>query len=223
MDSLAEQMCSLGFPLTLYTHTETPRRPDGSFNPLPLTLRNFPKNWDRLWHRYCRMDPYYHACFNTSYVVEWQKIRRDGELCAVQKELCHYLEDIGMSQGITVPIHHHSGGFTAVSAINSMSDADWPRLFSQVSELVFVAAHRFHDKYFGLYASEHGENHTALLSARESEIIKWVANGETVPEIATILKRSPETVKYHIKNAYTKLGARNRGHAISQAAKLGLL
>ena len=88
---------------------------------------------------------------------------------------------------------------------------------------MFVTAHRFHDRYFGLYASEHGENHTALLSARESEIIKWVAYGKTVPEIAIILKRSPETVKYHVKNAYNKLGARNRSHAISQAAKLGLL
>jgi len=44
-----------------------------------------------------------------------------------------------------------------------------------------------------------------------------------VPEIAAILKRSPETIKYHFKNVYNKLGARNRGHAISQAAKLGLL
>ena len=47
--------------------------------------------------------------------------------------------------------------------------------------------------------------------------------GITVPGIAAILKRSPETVKYHVKNTYSKLGARNRGHAISQTAKLGLL
>jgi DNA-binding CsgD family transcriptional regulator len=223
MDALAEQMCSLGFPQTLYTHIDTPRQPDGKFNPLPLTIRNFPKNWDRLWHRYCRMDPYYHACFNTSYVVDWQKVRAESKLCPVQQEACHYLEDIGMNQGITVPIHHHGGGFTAVSAICSTSEADWPVLFRQVSELVFVTAHRFQNKYYGLYTSEHGEIQGGLLSARESEVIRWVAYGKTVPEIATILKRSPETIKYHVKNAYNKLGARNRGHAISQAAKLGLL
>jgi len=33
MDALAEQMCSFGFPQTLYTHIETPRQPDGAFNP----------------------------------------------------------------------------------------------------------------------------------------------------------------------------------------------
>ncbi|MBT5780409.1 MAG: LuxR family transcriptional regulator [Rhodospirillaceae bacterium] len=223
MDCLAEQMSSLGFPYTLYAHIETPRQPDGVFNPLPLTVRNFPNNWDRLWHRFCRMDPYYHACFDTSYVVDWQNVRAESELCAVQQEACLYLEDIGMNQGITVPIHHHGGGFSAVSAICSTSEADWPLLLRQASELVFVAAHRFQDNYYSLYSAEHGMGPCSLLTARESEVIKWVAYGKTVPEIAAILKRSPETVKYHVKNTYSKLGARNRGHAISQAAKLGLL
>jgi DNA-binding CsgD family transcriptional regulator len=86
-----------------------------------------------------------------------------------------------------------------------------------------VAAHRFQNKYFDLYAAEHGEDSNSLLSARESEVIKWLAYGKTVPVVAMILKRSPETIKYHIKNIYSKLGVCNRGHAISQAAKLGLL
>lgn len=223
MDSLSEKMSSLGFPLALYTHIDNPRRPDGNYNPLPLTVRNFPKNWDRLWHRYSRMDPYYHAAVNSSYVVDWQKVRAVDELCDVQHEACHYLDDVGISQGITVPIHHHGGGFTAVSAICATSETDWPLMFRQVSEQVFVTAHRFHDKYYGLYASENGEKQASPLSARESEVIRWVAHGKTVPEIATILERSPETIKFHVKNAYAKLGARNRGHAVSQAARLGLL
>ena len=223
MDVLAEQMCALGFPQTLYTHIDMPRQPDGAFNPLSLTLRNFPKNWDRLWHRYSRMDRYYHACFNTSYVVDWQKVRAVTEFCSAQQESCHYLEDIGLNQGITVPIHHHGGGFSAISAICSTSESEWPALFRQASELVFVALHRFQNKYFDLYAAEHGEDSNSLLSVRESEVIKWLAYGKTVPEVAMILKRSPETIKYHIKNIYSKLGVCNRGHAISQAAKLGLL
>ncbi len=160
-------MSSLGFPLALYTHIDNPRRPDGTYNPLPLTVRNFPKNWDRLWHRYSRMDPYYHAAINSSYVVDWQKIRARGELCDVQHEACHYLDDVGISQGITVPIHHHGGGFTAVSAICATSETDWPLMFRQVSEQVFVTAHRFHDKYYGLYVSENGEEQASPLSARE--------------------------------------------------------
>jgi len=169
------------------------------------------------------MDPYYHASMNTNYVVDWQKVRADNKLCAIQHESCRYLEDIGISQGITVPIHHHGGGFTAISAICSISESDWPILFRQTSELVFVTAHRFQSRYYGLYKSEHAEKRSSPLTARESEIIRWVAYGKTVPEIAAILKRSPETVKYHVKNAYNKLGAQNRGQAISQAAKLGLL
>lgn len=223
MDILAEKLSSLGFSYTLYTHIDCPRQPDGTFNPLPLSLRNFPKNWDRLWYRYNQIDPYYHASIETSYVVDWQKVKTCSELSATQKESCRYLEDFGISNGITVPIHHHGGGFSAVSAICSVSDADWTRMSRQVTEPVFVTAHHFHDKYYSLYASELGGNNTRLLSTRESEIMKWLAYGKTVPEIAMILRRSPETVKFHAKNAYKKLDARNRGQAVSHAAKLGLL
>jgi len=172
MDILAEHMRALGFPYTLYTHIEAPRRPDGSFNRLPLTVRNFPKYWDRLWHRYARFDPFYHASFNTSYVVNWQQVKQGDGISDIQREACSYLEDLGMSQGITVPIHHHGGGFSAISAICGTSDVDWPTLFRQTSENIFVTAHRFQEKYWNLYVSEHGKGQHCILSAREMEIIR---------------------------------------------------
>jgi DNA-binding CsgD family transcriptional regulator len=48
------------------------------------------------------------------------------------------------------------------------------------------------------------------LSARESEVLHWVAQGKTNGEIAAILGVSPGTVKRHLENAYPKLGVENR-------------
>ncbi len=52
------------------------------------------------------------------------------------------------------------------------------------------------------------------LSAREQEILGWLARGETNPQIADRLGIGVGTVNWHTKNIYKKLGARNRTEAV---------
>jgi DNA-binding NarL/FixJ family response regulator len=59
------------------------------------------------------------------------------------------------------------------------------------------------------------------LSAREREIIQLLADGLTGEEVADRLVLSTETIKTHIRNAMTKLEARNRVHAIAIALRAG--
>jgi DNA-binding NarL/FixJ family response regulator len=61
------------------------------------------------------------------------------------------------------------------------------------------------------------------LSGREREIIGLLAEGLTGDEVAELLVLSAETVKTHIRNAMTKLEARNRVHAIAIALRDGLI
>ena len=53
-----------------------------------------------------------------------------------------------------------------------------------------------------------------ILSDREKQVIKLSANGYSVPDIASILFVSVNTVKYHKKNIYKKLGVNNISEAI---------
>jgi PAS domain S-box-containing protein len=55
------------------------------------------------------------------------------------------------------------------------------------------------------------------LSAREAEIVRRVAMGETSPEIAGELGISPDTVRTHVRNAMGKVGARSRAHLVAKA------
>jgi DNA-binding NarL/FixJ family response regulator len=59
------------------------------------------------------------------------------------------------------------------------------------------------------------------LSGREREIIQLLAEGLTGDEVADRLVLSGETIKTHIRNAMTKLEARNRVHAIAIALRAG--
>jgi PAS domain S-box-containing protein len=57
----------------------------------------------------------------------------------------------------------------------------------------------------------------AKLSNRELEVVRLVARGETGKEIAAELGIAHETVRTHVRNAMTKLGARSRAHLVAKA------
>jgi PAS domain S-box-containing protein len=59
------------------------------------------------------------------------------------------------------------------------------------------------------------------LTAREHEVIALVAAGLQGGEIAARLTVSPETIKSHVQNAMTKLGAHTRAHAVAIALSTG--
>ncbi len=61
------------------------------------------------------------------------------------------------------------------------------------------------------------------LTAREVEILRWIASGLSNPEIGARLYIAPGTVKAHTTAIYRKLDAANRAEAIAKAKDLGLL
>jgi len=62
-----------------------------------------------------------------------------------------------------------------------------------------------------------------VLTPREVEVLRLVAEGCTAWEMAIRLGVSPHTVVTHIKNAYRKLSVRNAPSAVMRAMQLGLL
>lgn len=68
-------------------------------------------------------------------------------------------------------------------------------------------------------------NHSAdvALTARQVEVLLHVAAGNSNREVAAIMNIGDETVKGFLKNISTKLGARDRTHAVSIAIKRGII
>jgi PAS domain S-box-containing protein len=59
------------------------------------------------------------------------------------------------------------------------------------------------------------------LSDRERQVVRLVADGQSGPEIAEELVISHETVRTHVRNAMTKLGARSRAHLVAKSIAEG--
>jgi len=66
-------------------------------------------------------------------------------------------------------------------------------------------------------ASGHG------LTAREREVLVFLAEGRSNREIAAALSVTLATVKSHLVRIYSKLDARNRNEALGRAVSLGIL
>lgn len=65
------------------------------------------------------------------------------------------------------------------------------------------------------------EKEPDVLTAREREVLAWVARGKTNAEVAELLWLAPSTVRKHLENVYAKLGVSTRTAAV--ASFLGLL
>ncbi len=62
-----------------------------------------------------------------------------------------------------------------------------------------------------------------MLSVREIEVLRLVAGGNANKLIADQLSITEETVKFHVKNILSKLGANDRTQAVTIALKRGII
>ena len=58
------------------------------------------------------------------------------------------------------------------------------------------------------------------LSPRHLEILALIAQGRCTEEIATALELSPNTIKFHVRALYSRLGVRNRVEAANRYAQM---
>lgn len=62
-----------------------------------------------------------------------------------------------------------------------------------------------------------------LLTERESEVLRYIAKGMTLPETSRILGISTHTISGYVKNIYRKLNVSSRAEAALTARNLGLI
>lgn len=64
---------------------------------------------------------------------------------------------------------------------------------------------------------------SSLLTPKEREVLEFLAGDMSNKQIASAIDVSEETVKWHMKNLFAKLGAGTRKHVLGRARMLGIL
>lgn len=61
------------------------------------------------------------------------------------------------------------------------------------------------------------------LTPKEKEVLRWLSEGKSTSDIASILAICSRTVKFHVSNIIRKLNAENRTHEVVIAIDRGLI
>jgi DNA-binding CsgD family transcriptional regulator len=114
------------------------------------------------------------------------------------------------TDGLIVPVHNDD----ALAWYASFAGRD-PDLGQRAQSVLSAAVHAAYARFRELMDASAPRS---PLSARESECLRWVAEGKTDFEVGKILSISPRTVRFHINNAKSKLGVTTRIQAVAKRA-----
>lgn len=188
-------------------------------------------NWNGnyLGHGMFRADFVYRACLRTAVPVLWSYDNRPEIVLgqgrpATLRELWgveSMVKVTGLRGGISVPVRGPGSYFGYVVFMSTHRLETLRACYEDCYDRLLGIAYRFYDACADkLPVHRAQENH---LSARELECLALVAVGKTLDEVAEILGLSYSTVRFHLRNAETRLGTQNRAQAIAKATFLGLL
>lgn len=121
----------------------------------------------------------------------------------------------GLGRGMTVPLHLPGRGFATLTAFLDGAAGDGGQDTARLAGFA-LTAFRLQDRISAGQSTSRGP-----LSPREAECLAHTAEGLSAKQIAHALGRSESMVVKHLQAAGTKLGARNRSHAVAIATRHG--
>ena len=148
-------------------------------------------------------------------------------LVAFQRSALHAgcCQRIGLEHAIAVPLYHDN--HTLVSIVLNrqrldFSERDRERLELLLPHLAFLYGHACRRTVRVAGGAATSPSPVALrpdpapnaLTARERDVLQWLACGKTDADIAALLSISPRTVQKHLEHMYVKLGVETRTAAV---------
>lgn len=117
--------------------------------------------------------------------------------------------------GLQVPVFGHAGLEGAVSFGGERIDSSAParHTLSILGNVAFLATRRL--------VEHHEPTSAPKLSAREQEILRWVAAGHRLADVAGTLNLSERTVENHLRRIRQRLRVATTAQAISVAIRYG--
>jgi DNA-binding CsgD family transcriptional regulator len=145
----------------------------------------------------------------------WQPVAEAGERGSLGIREIACLEAAGHTEIACARIRTGRGYHAIVFSAAVAGSIDAGRLPSAILSVSYALS--------ALAAASGGASAPSPVSDRERECLRWVAEGKTAEEIATIVGVSINTVNSYVSLAMHKLSAKNRAMAIANAIRAGVI
>jgi|GEM_PF-1693027 DNA-binding CsgD family transcriptional regulator len=192
-------------------------------NRAPIFLTTYPDSFvgHYIENDYAAYDMVGRLSNNTNRPFGWNEIGQQHKISKQQKLIFQDSASVGLREGASVPIHGPNLAKATFSVASNLSTQEFKGLFERHRHEIHILATAAHEKMMLLGLGS--TTSVKELSARETEIILWVARGFSYSDISDRLLIQEDTVKKHMQNIFRRLGATNRPHAVSMAIIHGLI
>jgi DNA-binding CsgD family transcriptional regulator len=129
----------------------------------------------------------------------------------------------GYNTGISVALHlqDHKHFFLGVDRERALPN-DVDEVTQLLASLQLLAVHA-QDAALRLLGVQSASGEMPRLTARELEVLRWTMDGKSAWAVGEILSVSENTVNFHLRNVFRKLGSSSKHQAVLKAMALGLL
>lgn len=185
-------------------------------------VRNYPEDWMKYYFSkgYVDVDPVIKVIKQHEGPFVWEELPRFKQLTRAETLLMDEAGDAKLLEGIGLSFHGPNGQIVGMGVASSAGGTE---LHKDMVSLVHLLCTQFHHTYQMLERESSVAERIVVLSAREKEILTWLAVGKSKSVIGDILNISEHTVKTYLQRAFNKLGVHTKQEAIVHAIRLGLI
>jgi DNA-binding CsgD family transcriptional regulator len=137
-------------------------------------------------------------------------------------QMVNFIRQARLNHGTAGLVNSAEGSAGKITTLFQLECApgDLPakHLFFMNIIVFYLHVHLVH-KSTGLFAQNRGY----ALTCKEKQVLQWIVGGKTSWEVSRILSVSERTIKFHLRNIYTKLNVANRAQAVNMANQLRLV
>lgn len=219
--AVARQMRRLEFEFfnyTLFSHPE-----EGvAFERFHIT--NFPRDWVKYYieQHFISDDMVFRHIPMAIVPFSWEDLGPLERFTPDQQMVFHEIRQVGIRTGASVPLRGPGRALGAFSVGNNMSQAQFTKLFNQHRHELHLLATYAHERIIAIGVFR-GMSSVGRLTARETEILTWIARGKTKSEVGDILSLAEHTVKNHMKSVLMKLDTHTTVSAAVKGVTSGLI
>ncbi|WP_420592098.1 LuxR C-terminal-related transcriptional regulator [Bacterioplanoides sp.] len=171
--------------------------------------------WQTIYRerQYITLDPIVKAALSSNSPILWQHAYANaGNECL---EFIQHSRDFQLSDGISFIKTNQS----LISSVNAVSAGSKNRSLDKVQSIILqqILPH------IAEIPARNTLSSPPNLTSKELEVLKWCAVGKSYWELGTILGVSERTVKFHMKNIFSKLDVLNKAQAVARAMSYGII
>lgn len=184
-----------------------------------IRINNYPNEWNEIYetNNYIAIDPLVKYCSQSVLPIRW-----DDPTFSGAPDFWQAAQTYGMRHGWSQSVHDYRGFFSILSLSRSHHPITARELYRKAGQLIWLC-HALHTIVTQKMQSGTDFQGGPCLSIRETEVLKWSADGKTASDVARILNLSERTVNFHVYTAMKKMGVNNKISAVVQACRKGWL